>query len=68
MTCEQVVAPGTCHDRVQAAVVHAVALHHAHPGSCIKHTKRSRFGCGLVATEAGMLGFQAAFTRLCIQK
>ena len=69
MTGEQVVAPSTCHDRVQAAVVHAVALHHAHPGSCIKHTKRSRFGCGLVATEAGIAAAgaaQAAATRLCM--
>ena len=53
MTCEQVVAPGAGHAWEQAAMVHAVALHHPHSSPGVKHTERGCSGYGLVATEAG---------------
>lgn len=49
MTCEQEVAPGTRHGRIQASVVGAVSLHHVHACSCVKHTDGSTFEGGFVS-------------------
>lgn len=38
MACEDEVLPSTGHVGVEAAVMHAVALHHLHCRPCVQHT------------------------------
>ena len=59
MACEDEVLPGTCHVRVEAAVMHAEALNHVRSSTNIKDAQSSQLCCGLVATQSRNEGILA---------